>query len=274
MKFNRLLVCLAPIWLLVSSVLIPSVRAAKDPVVTWNQANPARPQLLPFTKYATSSIASTNSTGKKIWSVSGSCTLQNGKVTTKATGFCKIKLVVQAKGTFGAKSFSKSMKIIPSPPPATTTTTTRFVNGYTIEPDADLTGAKLKGANLSGADLRRANLKDADLSGATLTDADLSGANLWKANLESADLRRANPSNAVLTFANLSYAKLFDAKMFGADLSYVNLRGADLRRANLSGASLWKANLESADLTGADLTGAYLCDAIMTLGTFKGNGCP
>ena len=124
MKFNRLLVCLAPIWLLVSSVLIPSVRAAKDPVVTWNQANPAMPQLLPSTKYATSSIASTNSTGKKIWSVSGSCTLQNGKVTTKAAGFCKIKLVVQAKGTFGAKSFSKSMKIIPSPPPATTTTTT------------------------------------------------------------------------------------------------------------------------------------------------------
>ena len=29
------------------------------------------------------------------------------------------------------------------------------VNGYTIEPGADLSGAELKGANLAGADLTR-----------------------------------------------------------------------------------------------------------------------
>ncbi len=50
------------------------------------------------------------------------------------------------------------------------------VNGYTIEPGADLTRA-----NLSGADLRRANL-----SGADLRRADLSGANLEEADLDRA----------------------------------------------------------------------------------------
>lgn len=117
MKIKQVLLSAIPICLIVSSVLIPSVGAATDPVVTWNQTNPSMPQLLPSTKYTTSSIASTNSKGKKIWSVSGSCTLKNGKISTKASGFCKIKLVVQAKGKFGKKAFSKNMKIIPAPPP-------------------------------------------------------------------------------------------------------------------------------------------------------------
>ena len=45
------------------------------------------------------------------------------------------------------------------------------VNGYTIEPGADLAGANLGRANLSGADL-----SGADLSGAILLDANLSEA--------------------------------------------------------------------------------------------------
>ncbi len=40
------------------------------------------------------------------------------------------------------------------------------VNGYTIEPGADLGEAVLYEANLEGADLARANLKRADLEGA------------------------------------------------------------------------------------------------------------
>jgi hypothetical protein len=36
------------------------------------------------------------------------------------------------------------------------------VNGYTIEPGADLTGANLAGADLGGADLGGANLKVAE----------------------------------------------------------------------------------------------------------------
>ncbi len=48
------------------------------------------------------------------------------------------------------------------------------VNGYTIEPGADLTRAKLGRTNLSGADLQGADLKGADLSSASLPKADLS----------------------------------------------------------------------------------------------------
>ncbi len=42
------------------------------------------------------------------------------------------------------------------------------VNGYTIEPGANLTQANLREANLRGADLREADLGVADLSGAYL----------------------------------------------------------------------------------------------------------
>ena len=49
------------------------------------------------------------------------------------------------------------------------------VNGYEIEPGADLTGANLKEVNLSGV----------DFSGADLTGADLEGANLTGVNFEA-----------------------------------------------------------------------------------------
>ena len=40
------------------------------------------------------------------------------------------------------------------------------VNGYTIEPGANLRGARLEGANLGATDLTGADLSGADLSGA------------------------------------------------------------------------------------------------------------
>ena len=53
------------------------------------------------------------------------------------------------------------------------------VNGYTIEPGADLRGqADLARANLSGANLSGANLIDATLYKANLNGADLAGATL------------------------------------------------------------------------------------------------
>ena len=39
------------------------------------------------------------------------------------------------------------------------------VNGYTIEPGADLRGAKLRGANLTAANLTNTNLTGTNLSG-------------------------------------------------------------------------------------------------------------
>ena len=58
-----------------------------------------------------------------------------------------------------------------------------IVNGYKIEPGANLGGADLSGADLSGANLSCAYLREADLSGAYLRKADLR-----KATLSGADL--------------------------------------------------------------------------------------
>jgi hypothetical protein len=97
----------------------------------------------------------------------------------------------------------------------------KTVNGYTIAPCADLTGAYLTGAYLRGADLSGADLRGANLTDANLYDADLSGANLYGANL---------------TGANLSCANLSGADLYGADLRSANPYGANLSGANLSGA--------------------------------------
>ena len=48
------------------------------------------------------------------------------------------------------------------------------VNGYTIEPGANLPGADLSGLDLSGANLRGANLSGAYLTGA-IADEDTRG---------------------------------------------------------------------------------------------------
>ena len=105
------------------------------------------------------------------------------------------------------------------------------LNGYEIEPGADLRGAYLDGADLRGADLRRAYL-----DGAHLSRADLRRANLDGAHLSRADLRRADLSRAYLDGADLTAADLRGANLFGANLRGANLRGADLDGANLDGA--------------------------------------
>ena len=66
------------------------------------------------------------------------------------------------------------------------------VNGYTIEPGADLSGANLKRANLAGANLEGANLKRANLSGPDFKEAtyrSLERIGIWhRANLAGANL--------------------------------------------------------------------------------------
>ena len=61
---------------------------------------------------------------------------------------------------------------------------------YTIEPEADLSGADLRMANLTRADLTGANLSNANLDSAILRMANLNGANLNGANLDGANLNR------------------------------------------------------------------------------------
>ena len=94
---------------------------------------------------------------------------------------------------------------------------TGTVNGYSIGPGADLSGALLLSANLSNA-----NLSGADLSGADLDRADLSGADLSYANLSGAILYAANLNGANLSGADLSGALLSSsAALFGTIWSNV-----------------------------------------------------
>ena len=89
---------------------VSAARPEAVPVVTWKISS-----MKQLTTYATSAIASSNSTGTKVWSVSGSCTLKSGKVTTKSSGSCTVKLSIKAKGKFSSKSSSKKFAIASSP---------------------------------------------------------------------------------------------------------------------------------------------------------------
>lgn len=85
---------------------VSAAKPAASPSITWKLSS-----MNQLTSYATSTIASSNSTGTKAWSVSGSCTLKSGKVTTKASGVCTVKLVVKAKGKFSSKTASRKFTI-------------------------------------------------------------------------------------------------------------------------------------------------------------------
>jgi hypothetical protein len=136
-----------------------------------------------------------------------------------------------------------------------------IVNGYKIEPVADLRGAHLVRTNLQRADLRGADLRGANLGRADLEGANLTGANLTGAVLRDADLTRADLTGADLTGADLTGADLTRANLTGADLTGADLTGADLTRANLRNADLTDANLRGVYLRGADLQGANLRNA-------------
>jgi hypothetical protein len=120
---------------------------------------------------------------------------------------------------------------------------TKTVNVCEIKPMANLSEARLSGANLFRAGLSEANLSRADLY----------RANLYKANLYKANLFRANLSGANLYGANLSESNLYKADLSGANLSGARLSGADLSEADLRGARLSGADLSEADLSGAKL---------------------
>ena len=123
-------------------------------------------------------------------------------------------------------------------PPVTESPLT--INGYSIEPGADLTFAELSEENLSHR----------NLSGINLFSANLSNANLSWTDLTLADLRQAN-----LLGVNLEHADLTNA-----DLSYAYLNGANLTNANLTNANLACAELSWADLTDTNFTGVTWSD--------------
>ena len=92
------------------------------------------------------------------------------------------------------------------------------------------------------------SLKSADLSYARLSGADLSNGYLCIVKLFAADLRRAK-----FAWAYLPRADLRQANFEGADLTGVDLRNADLTGAWLTGAQLAKADLYEAKLNNTDL---------------------
>ena len=84
-----------------------------------------------------------------------------------------------------------------------------IINGYKIEPKANLYGADLSEANLRRANLSEANLSGANLSGANLRGADLSGADLRGADLSGADLSGANLSEVSFCGATIDGALVY-----------------------------------------------------------------
>ena len=134
------------------------------------------------------------------------------------------------------------------------------VNGYTIQPGADLSGADLRNADLSGVELSAANLNDADLSG-----ADLSGAILLGVDLRDADLSGADLSGADLRDADLSYAYLTGANIYNA----IGVEG--LSQEQLA-STVSKVPTPTIDLNDAD--GVVDPDEVGPMGNITGTGYP
>lgn len=128
------------------------------------------------------------------------------------------------------------------------------INGYKIQPQAnlrgaDLPGTDLRGANLHGANLRGANLRGANLRGANLRDTVLAEANLTEADLREANLCRATIHETCLRGANLSKANLSQATLAGSDLTDAQLTGATLCSTRFNGANLrWAIDLVELDM--------------------------
>ncbi|MDA8860326.1 pentapeptide repeat-containing protein, partial [Paracoccaceae bacterium] len=106
-----------------------------------------------------------------------------------------------------------------------------IVNGYEIEPGADLNAAVL-----TGADLRNIDLTGADLHNSNLTGVDLTGANL------NGIFSGAIKGNPILPTDYI----LVNGYIIGP--------GVSLYSANLGGSDLTGANMVGVDLTYADLT--------------------
>ena len=133
------------------------------------------------------------------------------------------------------------------------------VNGYKIEPKAQLVQANLKAADLERAPLWGADLRNAKLRRAKMKNADLRDADLRDADLRHADLRGANLNNAKLTGADLSNANLQNANLGNVDFYAVKINGAkftnnaNLRNANLNNVDFYALKTNCAKFTNFEL---------------------
>ena len=149
------------------------------------------------------------------------------------------------------------------------------VNGYKIEPGANLSAANLTDADLTDADLTDADLTDADLFGANLTRAKLTGANLFRANLNGTNLSGANLTRAKLTAGyrtrtNAPYPDMTRYLLWIKSrdlLSGANLVEAESQSPRPDDAIGWRPDLTAANLAGVDLTNANLSGGTMPDGS-------
>ena len=184
------------------------------------------------------------------------------------------------------------------------------VNGYKIEPKANLVGANLEEMILIRANLSEANFSQANLSGVILAYANLECANLTESNFEGANLigtvltqvsqgnnmylypQRKDPKDPVdindIAFSgmggqnpvdfynpNPALTNFVEANLAETDLTFANLYGSNLSKAklteaNLKDADLSFANLTEANLRGANFTGASFFKATLIGADFEG----
>lgn len=141
-----------------------------------------------------------------------------------------------------------------------------------------LDNADLHGCDLRGADLWRAVACRADLTDARLDGAQVAEANFGRALLVRASLKGLRFERTVLTGADLTGAALDESRFEGSDLSEATLSGASLRgvearslmmlgvdlsRSKLDGAKLEKCNLLQCNLRGGSFDGITLTSCVL-----------
>lgn len=96
--------------------------------------------LQPSRNYKLSTLVSTNSTGKKTWKVSGSCSLTTTLLKTKRSGSCRVTITLASNSRYRSASSSRTFSLS-SPttsnttvPPTTTTTSTTTTTTTTTVP--------------------------------------------------------------------------------------------------------------------------------------------
>lgn len=141
--------------------------------------------------------------------------------------------------------------------------------------DADLSDARLRGADLTAGSFRGGRLGDADLSdtraaGADFSQAMLQNVTLTRGHFEGSDFGAARLAGARLDDAHVEAASFRDAHLEGVNASGMFAAGAVFDGARLEGVDLRGAHLEGASFRGARLGGAQFGGAFLEGADFRG----
>ena len=112
-----------------------SASAGSRPTATWKLST-----LRASTSTKTSTLFTTNSKGKKTWSVKGNCSLSKSRIKSKTSGKCDVTVKISARSPFSSRTVRKSFKIAPITP-----TATAFDPYVGVVAPADATGTSAEG---------------------------------------------------------------------------------------------------------------------------------